>query len=271
MRLYYTGAKAAGDAQTQPSLSIGGYVSGSMVPSGLEGTLFGNPSQAEILEGGTSYILLALTNTSGTDYPDVSIYYTQASQNLFSLEMGAVIPATDSCDDPVFESTINFKAQPVGITFSNPIGSENAISLGEMLNGATIGIWIKRTINTDAGEFFLGCDNLYAAFEDDSIDNAQKDFPFDISIVANDTVPSSLITGGVDPNFTGTINFTQVGGIGIQTGINFTNGVIDDNLDYFTVSNPDGQEYIVSPQGFTPPGANNLTFIYNQENVVILT
>ena len=180
MRLYYTGAKAAGQPQSQPTKSIGGYVSGTKVSSGIEGSLFANPSQSEIVKGGVAYILVSLLNTTGGDLTDVKIYYEQASDALFNIEMGVVTPVVDSCSNPVYELNTTYKAQPVDITFSDNENVGGAITVASLLTDGSVGIWVKRTINPAAADAFLSCANLLVAHNDPSDPAAIRDFPFDI-------------------------------------------------------------------------------------------
>jgi hypothetical protein len=270
MRLFYTGASEDGATQTEPIKSIGGFVSGSKVPSGLEGSIFANPSQSEIRSGGVNYILLSLKNTTGVNLVGVKIYYEQADDALYLIEMGLISPALNSCGDSIYELESNNRAEPLEVTFTDAKGTGLAISIPTLAADEHIGVWIKRTINPDAADAYLSCANLYLAHEDDQDPAAKREFPFDVKIYY---YTSTLITGGIDANWSGTMNFTQVGGIGIQTPIVFVNGeATGSQLDYFHfINNPNSQEYVVTPLGLGAPTAANLTFTWDAVNTVVLS
>jgi hypothetical protein len=183
MRLFYTGASADGESQTEPIKSIGGFVSVSKVPSGLEGSIFANPSQSEIRSGGVNYILLSLKNTTGGDLAGITIYYEQVDNALYTIEMGLISPVVDSCGASIYEQQASNRAEPLEVTFTDAKDVGGAIAIASLLADAHIGVWIKRTINPDAADAFLSCANMYLAYEDSEDAAAKRDFPFDIKIV----------------------------------------------------------------------------------------
>lgn len=182
MRLFYTGASKTDAAQAEPSKSIGGFVSSTMVPSGLENSLFSNASQTQMREGGSEYVLVSLKNTSGADVTLIKVYYEQTDMNLYTIEMGLILPAIDKCGDPVYEKTMNSNASPIGVTFTDNITVANAIDVASLEADAHIGVWVKRTINPAAAETFLECDNLLAAHLDPEHASAETSFPFDLKL-----------------------------------------------------------------------------------------
>lgn len=182
MRLFYTGASKTGAAQNEPSKSIGGYVSSSMVPSGLNNSLFSDTSQTQMKDGKPEYVLVSLKNTTGADKTDTKIYYEQTNQSLYTIQMGLIEPALDKCGDPVYEKTTNNNAAPLGVTFTDNILLGGAINIPSLLIDAHMGVWIKRTINPAAYDTFTSCDNLLEAHLDPEHASAVKEFPFDVKI-----------------------------------------------------------------------------------------
>jgi hypothetical protein len=182
MRLYYTGASKHLAIQGIPSKSLGGYISSSLVPNGVPGALFSNPTQNEIIKGGTKCVLIALRNITASDVTNVAVYYTLTDTELYTLEIGLILPGVDSCSDPIFEAISDSKSLPIGIDFQEADSLLNAIILPSLPQGAYVGIWVKMEIDPDANENFNSCQNLFEAFEDPEHPAAQNDFPFGINI-----------------------------------------------------------------------------------------
>ena len=182
MRLFYTGAVEPKASQTNPIISIGGYVSCSKVPSGLVGSIFANPSQSEMQKGGVIYILLSLKNLTGGDLTDTKVFYEQADDALYTIEMGLIAPATNSCGEPVYEEQVNNGATPLDVVFTDAKNIGNAINISSLVADAHMGVWIKRTMSADAADTFLSCDSLLLAHDDPNHASAKKEFPFDVKI-----------------------------------------------------------------------------------------
>lgn len=146
MVLYYSGADRVGMAQNQPEKSLGGYISTSVIPNGMINSIFSTISRSVVEKQKRDTRLIVLTNTTGVIVTDVKIYIEQTPNSVSNIKMAAVSPATDQCSNLFFESIPNTESLPYQATLDLHNGIGNAIEVGDMAIGATIGIWLSREI-----------------------------------------------------------------------------------------------------------------------------
>lgn len=200
MQLYYTNSQKPNGEQTKPSLSLGGYISGSTIPNDLLNNIITDISRLAIDNNGKETIIIALTNTLSNDVENVKIWFeypTDEEDNNAShvkLELAIVDPTVDDCGDYVFERLNSFSVSPLYATFSEPNSNANAINVGTIEAGKSVGIWIRKTINkTNASP--LSCDQLYENFKNNvTLDNQQT---IDFFIHYNEENSVSISLSGI--------------------------------------------------------------------------
>ena len=140
LRLYYTGAKASGDKQEIVSNSLGGFVSSSDVASDFFGNFFGGISEYTTTNSdGVDYMMVALKNETGATVTDVMLRYLYPSSDSTStLEIAAVAPSINECDEKMFEKIRSRKAAPIFGVFVDASASYAFADL-EVTKAATLG------------------------------------------------------------------------------------------------------------------------------------
>lgn len=158
MRLYYT---TAGDPETQqgkPTNSLGGFKSSSQVPNDQYSNLFGELSTYSLSKMQDEYIGLMLVNETGGDITGVNIYFDIPEGSYSEYKIDAITPATDEDGNKYVEQIPSRYSKPL---YSTPITADvdNKYSIGDMLDGAMVGVWVKREIDED----FINedCSNVY--------------------------------------------------------------------------------------------------------------
>jgi hypothetical protein len=150
MRFYYTTSQGEGYEQKQATLSLGGYQSSSGVPNDYFNNLFGDITSFTIDKNQSEYIAMMLVNETGNDATNLQLYFTFPSDSYSKYQVGAVVPTQDSEGVDIIERVENINARPFDPTFVDANGVGGAVSLGNLLNGAKLGIWIKRDLLPDA-------------------------------------------------------------------------------------------------------------------------
>lgn len=174
MKLYYTVISAEEDPQSRPDLSLGGFKSSSITPNNSYGNLFSDISCYSVRENQNEYTALTLVNETGGDVTDVLLYFDYPDDRTKDIEMAFVSFNADG----EMEHIPNPYSQPLNATFFAADGIANAISIGNLLTGAKIGIWFKRIINLT---------NVNEPYTDDSLETngnpaeADEDIPLVIS------------------------------------------------------------------------------------------
>lgn len=149
MQLYYSGALKANLPQIDPSKSLGGFVSSTLIGNGSLNNIFSAITKDTVRNLYLDCRLIVLKNTTGSTVTAINIYTTRGTYS-FDLTAG-VAPAINSCGDPVFESLQDGRSIPFQATLAAHEGSGAAIVVASLADQACIGIWIQR--NLDPSQF----------------------------------------------------------------------------------------------------------------------
>jgi hypothetical protein len=154
MKFYYTGAEIANTPQGDPSQSLGGLISNSLVPSDMFDNLFGETSITQDQEGSTETIAIMLKN-DGAPISDLNAYFNLPNDS-YKFEIAAVT----TLNNESMESIPNTFASPLVGIFSEADGVANQVMLtASMATGDVIGLWIRRTVEATPA---VSCDTLLA-------------------------------------------------------------------------------------------------------------
>lgn len=146
--LYYTGADNCGYEQKDPQKSLGGVVSTTRIPKDVLNNLFPDVSNYSIQKGTNDIKCIAVKNEASMPVNDVTIFI-DSTDTTCDYELAAVAPTINECEEAEFEKIGNSESSPYYAEFMNVTGSENAINIGSIAEGAVIGVWIKRKFKTD--------------------------------------------------------------------------------------------------------------------------
>jgi hypothetical protein len=148
MILIYSGASAANQSQPDPEKSLGGFISNSQIPSGILNSIFSDISQLALENDTVDTKAFFIKNTTGAIVNNIqfAIIYPQNTRNtVLKYEVAFVSPNSAS----KIETIINSKATPYLGTFTEPYDdgvTNNQVNIGNLADGASIGVWIRRTI-----------------------------------------------------------------------------------------------------------------------------
>lgn len=139
--LYYSGAKVFNAIQNNPDLSLGGWLSSTIIPNDLMNNLFGTISekgQSEALSE-TKAIFLVNDTEVKTNF---SIYIEQANSDEVIFEFSVVaVPNGQS-----MERISSIRSLPYYADFFTANGIDNAeLMLESFTANQVIGLWIRRT------------------------------------------------------------------------------------------------------------------------------
>jgi hypothetical protein len=175
MNLYYTGASNLNDAQENPNLSLGNYISATLVPNDFLGATFSEVSKLKKSRNSKQVFMLALKNTTGSTATDVTIYYDYPTSNKYSVELAFVSPSSG-----VFEKIASNQASPLSGTFAEYSGVGNAVNIGDIDDGDYVGIWFKSTL-VAANVAQSTSDELYADYVAETVIPTEEELSFVIS------------------------------------------------------------------------------------------
>lgn len=144
MRFFYTGAQAFLGEQTNPSLSLGGYISKSIVPNSKLNNLFGSITPYTLEKGSDEYIMLALKNELSNNIEDIKLNFIFSS--IIPKFSDLKIAAIKNSSTNLFESIPSNTSAPYFAEFYSA-DSPNEVCIGNLKKGEYIGIWFKRSIN----------------------------------------------------------------------------------------------------------------------------
>jgi len=146
MELFYTDATIYNTKQSDPSKSLGGYLSSSKIPSGSLENMFSSISQLTVNNDTYEIIGIILKNTSGVIKNNVKIWVELPIDSVVNIE-AAIVELTQDNNGYFMENIPNRNSLPYEATFYDIETETNALDLGNMNNGAMFGIWLKRQLN----------------------------------------------------------------------------------------------------------------------------
>ncbi len=146
MRLFYTNISTQEGGQTQPNLSLGGFISSTVVPNDTLQNLFADISCYSVAENREEYIALALRNETGAEATNVTLYFTYPVESQYSIEMAFVAFNANG----EIESVATPYTAPYNAEFNAADGIANALAIGNIPEDGYVGIWFKKIIDKDA-------------------------------------------------------------------------------------------------------------------------
>lgn len=182
LKLYYTNSLISLGVQTSPMKSLGGLVSGSLVPNDVLNNLFSDVSSLSVNRNLTETIGLALKNETGVLAEDIYLYYDYPSKDSqVKIEVAAVVVGLNDCDEPEMELIPNIRSKPLVGNFVEAAGAGNAVLLGDLAVDAYIGLWFRKTLKPavipvdqgGTGEL-VDCDTLFDDFENGVIKSKKE-------------------------------------------------------------------------------------------------
>lgn len=150
MQILYTGAVKQGVEQLDPNLSLGGHVSGSIIPNGQLSNLFSQASAISIQNKRRETKMIALYNNDGDILTNISLKFTLEANSICKYKIAFVAP-TISSNGPCFEQIDNSNVLPYYATFQD-IVSEGVIVTPDLTTGSYLGMWLVKEYDFSADE-----------------------------------------------------------------------------------------------------------------------
>ena len=179
IQLLYTNAINSGDAQPSSSLSVGGYVSSSLIPNDMVGNIFSDISQLSKESGRKETICIAFKNTTGDAIEDLTFSFAIEENSPIDIKVAFVQPSLDSCGEPIFEKIPNSSALPLNATF-NLVEDNDSYNVGNIVEDGIVGIWFTRSIS-EFGKQITTCEQLEQQFDDNESTESEKVISMSIS------------------------------------------------------------------------------------------
>jgi hypothetical protein len=143
MQILFTGAAKHWGVQTDPSKSLGGYVSSSLVPNGALNNLFPAINKDDVVRDLKKTRLIVLKTS--LQMTNVRIWTESA---MFATNYIACVQPAMVNNEPVFEQVPNEFSIPYQAVLVAAEGEDNYINVGDVAANTYIGIWIRRQVNT---------------------------------------------------------------------------------------------------------------------------
>ena len=141
MRFYYTGAKIFKQNQTDPLKSIGGFISGTVIPNNSFDNLFGEISDYTSENNIEEFRGIALKNETGKDITGISLTITYPLNPLAKFEFSKA-----ELKDNEMERLSSANSTPYIANLIEPL---IPMLLGDLKKDEYLGLWIKRTALTN--------------------------------------------------------------------------------------------------------------------------
>lgn len=145
MIYYYSGANKFDAVQTDPNLSLGGFISSSVVPNDLLQNIFSEASYLSIQQKKRETKLIVLQNNSSQQATALSLDFLLNDSSISTYKIAFVSPSEDNC----FEQISNSSALPLNAEFDD-VEAGVPVSLPDLDPEEYLGIWITRTYNYDS-------------------------------------------------------------------------------------------------------------------------
>jgi hypothetical protein len=178
----YTGSESFETQQPEPSKSLGGFVSSSVVPNGSLQNVFGRISLTTLQESTKEVRGLVLWNNTGGTVTNVRAYLEYAiasASDRFSKIEFAVVTLIGDGEQMEQIRTRNDEPYQSG-SWIEPIGVGNeTVLVASMENNTGIGVWFRRTITNSNPLSDVECEDL-DTFYSDLQQNASEDVTLEI-------------------------------------------------------------------------------------------
>ena len=192
MRFYYTNSPTYDTPQTEAKLSLGGFLSSSLIQNDLINNLFSSISELSRQSLRREAILIALKNTYTEVIQDVTLEFKvddfDALVSEFSIAF--IVSKTDSCGNVYFDRIDNSQALPfVDLEVISDLNK--SFSLGDFAVDQVIGIWLIRNI-IKANVAPLTNAELEDNYNDDITPATQENFSLELSWTSDESGSDSV-------------------------------------------------------------------------------
>lgn len=142
MKLYYTGAVGYQKPQSDPNLSLGGFISSTVIPNDKLGNIFPEVS-SQTLKSDDFYTIGIVLKNEMLDIQNLKVWTTKEEEDI-TLEIAFVKPAKDITSRCYLEKLTSPNESPYIGDFLNINGEVNKVNLGALAKDEYMGIWIRR-------------------------------------------------------------------------------------------------------------------------------
>ena len=154
LKIYYSGATAAGGVQDNPLKSLDGFRSAVIVPNSRVDNLFDSVGMLETKDGQETCYCVILKNNHITDAIENLNLYISGKQTFETIKFGVSIPA-------VTDGEVQLMASPYELPYN--VDFYEAYTVGTKLTliasltaGKTIALWLNRIIATTESQMIHG-------------------------------------------------------------------------------------------------------------------
>lgn len=188
MFLYYTIVSAENNIQQKPQLSLGGFKAINKVDSNKLNNLFSDISQLTVANYSQNlYIALILRNELSADCENIKIFFTYPENCYSKLRIAAVNLVEDKDGFLQMEHVETPNSKPLFAEFFEADGVDNAVNIGDLEPGESVGIWIEREllidfINEDQSKVYEPDTNIPTRYKERELekeDNIQINISWD--------------------------------------------------------------------------------------------
>lgn len=198
MKLVYSNAITIETEQTNPTISLGGWMSNTPIPNSTVSNIFPPVSNFGLKNKKSDIRLICIWNNSSVNYLNTTVKFVLDEESLFTYEFALVTPTL--CDGKQkYELLADAGSIPFYATLSD-VESETEYSVGEIIAGESIGIWIRRnyiTTPTKKKSIFVNTDDCdlwkaeYAKLVADESQEIKNNEIFDIVVSYTEEESSS--------------------------------------------------------------------------------
>lgn len=142
MQIYYSGALNHKDSQRDPSLSLGGFESSSLVPNDVLNNIFPTITRDSINQKLKETRMIVLHNP--TNQPLLNVKIWTRCEKFTKVSLAAVLPYSLSEGVEVFEKIDNPHSSPYQAILSFHEGEDNSLLIGDFPSKGSIGLWLQR-------------------------------------------------------------------------------------------------------------------------------
>jgi len=152
LEIYHTGATEALKIQTSIDLSLGGFISTSLVPNDLLNNIFSEISMLGRQERTPVIRVIAIKNVSGSTLVNFKVHFDDipTTDLLSKFTLGWGVFTLDACNDLITEKIPNDRGIPHTVTLTEAIAIGSAVTFGSLDNGLYAPLFVRREILASA-------------------------------------------------------------------------------------------------------------------------